>query len=107
MPHSPQRRGREREKPLAKRMGGYMQPNSGALAGSKGDIHCGWLLVDSKLTDKQQYTIKAKDWHKHETDALKQEQSPVFSIKLGDGTELIVMRHTDFEAMRKVYEAHT
>mgnify|MGYP007125389464 CR=1 FL=1 len=42
--------GRKAEESLAKRVGGTLQPGSGALDGAKGDVKVGGFLVENKST---------------------------------------------------------
>jgi hypothetical protein len=108
---SAQLHGRDREKPLAKELGGRVQLASGALpqARNKGDVKTDLLLVDSKCTDAASYKLCLKDLEKITREALAMNRIPVLAVQFerDKTTDVMVMRKQDFIAMVKVYEAHT
>lgn len=83
---SPQDRGRNYEKRLAKKLGTKPQPASGALPFRKEDIELDDYLVQVKHTTKKSYTLKADDLKILVTNAAKIGKIPVMIIKL-DGRE--------------------
>lgn len=107
---SAQRHGREREKPLAKELGGRVQLASGALpqARNKGDVKTDLLLVDSKCTDAKSYNLRLKDIDKIIKEALAINKIPVMAIQFerDKTTDVMLLRKQDFIALVKVYEAH-
>ena len=53
--------GRASEKKLIQELGGRGRPASGALAGAKGDIDLGTILMEAKSTVKDSLSLKL-DW---------------------------------------------
>lgn len=105
MNKSPSQQGRDREKRYAKRIGGRLQPASGALraVGLKGDIKTKLFLIDSKLTGKETYKLDANTLDKIRDEALSMGKIPALSVEVG-GEQYVVLRDKDFQAIRKEYE---
>lgn len=103
-------KGRKIEKPLAKRLGGKVQLNSGALpqAGSKGDVKTENELYDSKYTAAESYLLTTKTLNKIEQEALAQQRTPVLSIEFGSNNKrYMVMREQDYLAVIDFYNKNT
>lgn len=81
---SPQDEGRRYEKKLAKKIGGRVQPASGATPFYKEDISSDIWLVQVKTTTKDSYTLKIKDLETLRTNALKVGKIPLMVLRLGD-----------------------
>ena len=70
----------DREKKLAKRLGGYAQPGSGS-GDQKGDIITDVYLIDDKFTGKNSYTISTKTLDKLTREANSHDKKPILLIK--------------------------
>lgn len=66
----------EREARLAKQLGGYTQPASGAIRGFKGDIKLDDFLMDSKGTVGEYLNIKTKEFVKITKESLENRKHP-------------------------------
>lgn len=76
--------GRVAEKQLAKRMGGRLQPGSGALAGAKGDVKVEAkldLLMENKSTSGATFTMRQDHLHKVYQEALETSRAPALSFQ--------------------------
>lgn len=76
--------GRVAEKQLAKRMGGRLQPGSGALAGAKGDVKVEAklsLLMENKSTSGATFSMKQEWLHKVYQEALETSRVPALSFQ--------------------------
>ena len=51
----------QHEREIADELGGYRQPASGALEGSKGDVKLDTFLIDSKETDTNSLILSSKE----------------------------------------------
>lgn len=77
--------GRKAEESLAKRVGGTLQPGSGALDGAKGDVKVGDFLMENKSTQGASLSLK-QDWAlKIYQEALEQNKNPALSIQFVRG----------------------
>ena len=83
---TPQDKGRNFEKDLAKKLGVKPQPASGALPHYKEDIETNEFLIQVKTTEKKQYTIKASDLKDLVRHAVKIGKEPMMIIKLDGKT---------------------
>ena len=76
--------GRKAEKSLATRLGGQLQPGSGALAGAKGDVKLKAsmnFLMENRATIGASFSIR-QDWlHKVYQEALEQTRVPALSFQ--------------------------
>jgi len=70
------------EADLAKRMGGYRRPASGALSGMKGDLTAGNFLLDSKQTKNNSIMIAGKDLVKISREAREDGKLPGLVVKI-------------------------
>jgi hypothetical protein len=102
---TPSELGRLREKKYAKRIGGQLQPASGALncPRHKGDIKTKLFLIDSKLTGKKVYLLTADTLEKITREALAINKIPALSVEVG-GEQFVILRDQDFQAIREEYE---
>jgi hypothetical protein len=80
---SPQVRGRKFEKKLAKKVGGRVQPGSGAFPFYKEDVVTADCLMQLKQTDKTQYAIHLKDLTELCVNAAKVGKRPLFVLHMG------------------------
>lgn len=80
---TPQQMGRAFEKELAKKVGGRLQPASGALPFAKEDILEENYLIQAKATTKQSYILKLEDLETLRENALKIGKIPLLVLKIG------------------------
>ena len=80
---SPQVRGRKFEKTLAKKVGGRVQPGSGAIPFFKEDIDSKTHLIQCKMTTKKQYILHESDLNVRTINALKAGKLPALFLKMG------------------------
>ncbi len=76
--------GRVAEKKLAQRVGGRLQPGSGALAGAKGDVKVEaklLLLLENKSTSGATFSMKQEWLHKVYQEALETSRAPALSFQ--------------------------
>lgn len=75
-----QKRSRAQEKRAAKRLGGNVQPGSGA-GRAKGDVRVPWhARVECKLTRAKSFSLKLSELEKIESEAIPPEM-PIFEIE--------------------------
>lgn len=101
---TPQKKGREAEKRLAKELNARQQPNSGAVKQRrlKGDVVSDHCLYDEKTTLKKSYSVTLKDMRKIEKEALDMTKMPVLVINFNDMEKYAVLRLDDYkEIMRQ------
>lgn len=98
----------KKEKKDAIDFGAKLAPRSGALWGNKGDMKTLEFSFDSKDTKHDSFKITQKLWNKITDDAYKHKpvRTPVLSIQLGSGTELIVLTKADFMYMKELFEKY-
>lgn len=84
MKKTPQRRGRDFEKKVAKLIGGTTTPASGALWGSKLDVKTHNYLISCKYTEKKSFSIKVSDLEELQKYAEKDNRYPAFVFQLED-----------------------
>lgn len=82
-PKSPQEEGRRLESKIAKKVGGRVQPGSGAFPNMREDIETRKQLIQLKRTTKKQYTLKLDDLETLRTNAIKKGKEPIFIIMMG------------------------
>jgi len=76
-----QKRSRAQEKRAAKRIGGVVQPASGALPGAKGDVRKkGEVRMECKLTRAKSFSLKLEELMKIEQEAERGE-APALEIE--------------------------
>ena len=81
----------------AEQFGGQRTPKSGGFWSFAGDVVTKDFLIDSKTTDKKNFSITANMWTKLFGEALKARKIPILSILLlNEGTELVVLDKNDF-----------
>lgn len=88
----------QREKRLAKSLGGKVQPASGALDSFKGDINVGEFLIDDKSTVKASQPVTKKMLQKITKEAREAGKLPVLSLSfdgmgLAGDTWFLVPKH--------------
>lgn len=70
---------------MAKRVGGTLQPGSGAMDGAKGDLKVGAFLVENKSTKGASFSLK-QDWAlKIYQEALEQNKIPALAFQFVRG----------------------
>lgn len=101
--------GKAEEKKLGKRYGFKVQPASGALPVPrlKGDLSTPYALIDAKSTIKNSYSVKLKEMHKIEKEALDCSKIPILAINFTETQEVYaIMRIDDFlEIAGEYYES--
>jgi len=70
-------------------------PQSGAGV-RKGDIETDYVLVDTKITQRNSYMITSYIWGKIEKEALEVGKIPALIIRLGDQTEFAAISLSTF-----------
>jgi Holliday junction resolvase len=83
---TPQSKGRSFERKLAKKLGGRVQPGSGALPFAKEDVKTADYLIQCKSTTKNSYTIKLDDLETLRQNAIKIGKQPCFVLQIGGKT---------------------
>jgi hypothetical protein len=78
--------------------GGTLQRGSGNQWAFPGDIKTADLLIESKQTDKNSFTITRQLWDKIYEEALLLYRYPLMSIKIKD-IDLVVMSREDFNRL--------
>lgn len=93
------------EKRLAKRLGGSRQPGSGMFSCMKGDVKTPELLIDSKETDRDSFSLTTKMLAKIEEESHTQRKVPAIVLKfneakLGMIKEWIVLPLEEYERLK-------
>lgn len=89
---------KKKEKKDKEFFGGSRQRGSGNQWAHPGDIKSSELLIESKHTDKESFTITRKLWDKLYEEALLLFRYPILSIEIKD-TEIVVMSKEDFNRL--------
>lgn len=76
--------GRASEKKLAKSLGARMRPASGAMAGAKGDMTMGRILIEAKSTVNESFSLKYAVLGKISQEALSEGKAPALAITFTD-----------------------
>ena len=72
--------GRKSERKVARKLGAKLTPNSGAVAGAKGDMHLGDFLIEAKSTVNDSIGVKL-DWLlKIADEALSSDRKPAIAL---------------------------
>lgn len=95
-----QKKSRQHENRIAKRIGGKRTAASGAYWSRKGDVRSDDLLIEHKYTGKKQTTIKSDVLKKIMREAILDGRIPVLGIHL-DGEDYVVLTEHDFIEMRE------
>jgi len=80
----------------SKDFGGRKKPRSGGLWFAPGDVSIDQFLLDDKTTVRKSFSITLNMWKKIYEEALKSQKMPCLSVRLGDGTEVVVLSKDDF-----------
>jgi hypothetical protein len=94
--------GRQREKELARDLGGRRQPASGAFWNQPGDVITEWFLVESKYTSALSFSITLDHLTKIRAEAGLKNRSPVMVIELGTANppeKWVVMPYEEWKAL--------
>lgn len=98
--------GRKSEKRLAKEMGGRLRPASGAMAGVKGDIARGDVLLEAKSTTRDSLGVKYEWLAKISREAVAENKTPALAVSFVD-TSGKAFPHGDWVMVpRRVFEEH-
>lgn len=95
-----QKQSQKHETRLAKKMDGSKVAASGAFWSRKGDVRTDDLLVEHKYTGKSQFTLKAAELEKINTEAILDGRIPVFGVSL-NGRNYVLLDENDFLEMRR------
>ena len=82
MKKTPQQRGRDFEKEIARRVEGTVTPASGALWGSKLDIKTDDYLISCKYTEKKSFSLKYSDLEELDYFATNDSRYPALIFQL-------------------------
>ena len=74
----------EREKRIAKDLGGSAVPASGSLDGAKGDVSTDQFLIDSKHTSSKSMIVTSKMLNKISKEAREIGKTPALILELGE-----------------------
>ena len=83
---TPQEKGRNYEKKLAKKLGVKPQPGSGAFPLYKEDIELDEFLIQVKTTTKKSYSLKDDDLKTLARNAAKVGKTPMMIVNMGGRT---------------------
>ena len=86
----------KKEKRNSTDFGARRTPRSGGLWFCKGDSRNGKFLVESKATIHKGFTVTERLWAKLEREGLMSGRTPILSVGLGNGTELVILDKNDF-----------
>lgn len=93
------RKSQAQEKRGMKRLGGTVQPQSGAGWAKKGDGRTKREAVEFKRTDKKQITLKAVDLQKITTEALVEGREALLGFEVG-GRHYVVLTEDLYDELR-------
>lgn len=98
----------KKEKKDSVLFGAKRTPRSGGLWTSKGDMKDLHFSIDSKDTKHKSFTITHELWKKITDDAYSNKplRTPMLSIKLGTGEELVVLTAADFAYIKEAFEKY-
>jgi len=82
---TPQNLGRRKEKDLARKTGGDLQPGSGCFPGKGGDVRTPRFLIEHKFTTALSYAITIKTLRKIKREAEHQLKTPALVLELSGG----------------------
>lgn len=104
-----QRRSRLQERRVAKDLDGRVQPASGAMSHSKGDVRVvGTIRAECKFTNARQYTLKKSEWEKIKGEANRAGETPVMQVEFaspaGINVKLAVVDWNHYQGLRKRLE---
>lgn len=90
------------ERELASRVGGRVQPASGALpvVGLKGDVVTSKFLIDDKVTAKGSFSVSLALWRKLRSQAFHTRKLPAISINFDGNLRLFVIDQTTWNKLQ-------
>jgi hypothetical protein len=88
----------KQERRLAEKSGGTTTAASGAFWTRKGDVRSADLLIETKQTERQSWSITRKIWDKIRREALLDGRMPVLAVQI-QNTRLVVIDEEDFFAL--------
>jgi len=91
-------KSRIQEKKLGSKMGGRVQPASGAIPMHKGDVRTPTYIIEAKRTDKKQMTLKEEWLSKISKEAARADKIPMLAIEIG-GKRWVILDEDDFMIM--------
>jgi hypothetical protein len=97
-PYTKRGRSQKSEKELAKRLGGRVQPASGALPvkSLKGDVVTPDWLIDDKATLRTSYSIGLKAWRKIRKQAWAMKRMACIHVNFEEGASLYIIEERAF-----------
>jgi hypothetical protein len=99
-------KAKQKEKKDAKDFDAKLQPRSGGFYNMPGDAKSKHFLFDSKDTIHKSYSVTQGTWEKLSSEALHSRRMPVLSVRLGDGTEIVVLAKSDFTYIKDYFERY-
>lgn len=90
IPLNNKKRSQKSERTAAAEIGGRQMPNSGALAGMKGDVKSPEFLLEDKFTDKASYPLTLKVLKKAEQEAFQNRRKPLLRVTLQGHTYYVM-----------------
>ena len=100
-----QKKSKEHEVRLAKKVGGQRNAASGAFWSRKGDVRSKDLLIEHKWTGKASFTVKAKVLEKIVTEAILDSRTPVLGFSLNN-KNYVMLTEDDFLELRQTLQEH-
>lgn len=101
-----QKKSKEHEVRLAKKVNGQRSAGSGAFWSRKGDVRSKDLLIEHKWTGKASFTVKAKVLEKIVTEAVLDSRTPVLGFSLNN-KNYVMLTEEDFLELRQTLQEHT
>lgn len=100
-----QKKSKEHEVRLAKKVGGTRNAASGAFWTRKGDVRSKDLLIEHKWTGKASFTVKAKVLEKIVLEAILDSRTPVLGFSLNN-KNYVMLTEDDFLELRQTLQEH-
>lgn len=91
----------KKEKSDGKAFGGRRNSGSGKNWYNKGDVKTKIYLIEDKTTKHNSFSVTSKLWNKISREAVMSQRIPILSVKLGDGTEVVVLSLSDYLHLTK------
>lgn len=76
------KRSQQSERNAAEEIGGLVMPNSGAIAGFKGDVKSKDYLLEDKFTDAASYKLELSVLKKAEREAYQNRRKPLLRVSI-------------------------
>lgn len=101
-----QKKSKEHEVRLAKKIGGKRNAGSGAFWSRKGDVRSKDLLIEHKWTGKASFTVKATVLEKIIKEAILEGRTPVLGFSLNNNN-YVMLTEEDYLELRQTLQEHT